>query len=43
MEIQEFMIVPVVNTIRERVRAAAEVFHTLKKLLMEKGYDATRT
>lgn len=39
MEIQEFMIVPVVNTIRERVRAAAEVFHTLKKLLMEKGYD----
>lgn len=39
MEIQEFMIVPVVKTIHERVRCAAEVFHALKKLLMAKGYD----
>ncbi|MDE6284336.1 MAG: phosphopyruvate hydratase [Bacilli bacterium] len=39
LEIQEFMIVPVVNTIKERVRAAAEVFHALKKLLVAKGYD----
>lgn len=39
MEIQEFMIVPVVKTIKERVRAAAEVFQALKKILIENNYS----
>lgn len=33
LDIQEFMIVPVVKTIKERVRAASEIFHTLKSIL----------
>ena len=38
LEIQEFMIVPAgIASFREAVRAGAEVFHTLKKLLKEKG------
>lgn len=39
LDIQEFMIVPVVDTICERVRCAAEVFHKLKSLLVDKGYN----
>ena len=31
LSIQEFMIMPVVKTIKERVRVASEVFHTLKE------------
>ena len=37
LDIQEFMIVPVVKTIKERVRLAAEVFHSLKKILNERN------
>jgi len=39
VDIQEFMIVPVgCGCIREAVRAGAEVFHALKKILADKGY-----
>jgi enolase len=39
VDIQEFMIVPVgCGCVREAVRAGAEVFHALKKILAEKGY-----
>jgi enolase len=38
LDIQEFMIVPVgASTFREALRFGSEVFHTLKKLLHEKG------
>ncbi|HEX7078068.1 MAG TPA: phosphopyruvate hydratase [Candidatus Eisenbacteria bacterium] len=38
LDIQEFMIVPLgAPTFREALRTGAEVFHTLKKLLHEKG------
>lgn len=38
LDIQEFMIVPVVgNSFKESLRAGAEVFHALKKILSEKG------
>ena len=35
LDIQEFMIVPVVKTIKERLRVASEVFHHLKNILKE--------
>ena len=38
LDFQEFMIVPQRDTIKERVRVGAEVFHSLKKVLNEKGY-----
>jgi len=38
IDIQEFMIMPVMKTIKERIRAASEVFHTLKKLLSINNY-----
>lgn len=38
LDFQEFMIVPNRDSIHERVRVGVEVFHTLKKLLKEKGY-----
>ena len=38
LDFQEFMIVPNRDSIHERVRVGAEVFHTLKKILKEKGY-----
>ena len=37
LDFQEFMIIPQRDTIRERVRVGAEVFHNLKKVLNEKG------
>ena len=37
LDFQEFMIIPNRNTIKERLRVGAEVFHTLKKVLNEKG------
>ena len=37
LDFQEFMIIPNRDTIKERVRVGAEVFHTLKKVLNEKG------
>ena len=38
LDFQEYMIIPQRNTIRERIRVGAEVFHALKKVLNEKGY-----
>ncbi len=38
LEIQEFMIVPVVKTIKERVRAGAEIFHKLGEILNKEGF-----
>ncbi len=39
VDIQEFMIVPAgCGCVREAVRAGAEVFHSLRKILLEKGY-----
>jgi len=39
LNIQEFMIIPVIKNMKERVRASAEIFQTLKKILEEKGYS----
>ena len=38
INIQEFMIMPVMKSIKERIRAASEVFHALKKLLSINGF-----
>ena len=38
LDIQEFMIVPHQETMKERIRAASEIFHTLKKLLTNANY-----
>ncbi len=37
LDFQEFMIIPERDTIHERIRVGAEVFHHLKKVLNEKG------
>ena len=37
LDFQEFMIIPQANTIKERLRIGAEVFHNLKKVLNSKG------
>ena len=37
LDFQEFMIIPQRDTIHERLRVGAEVFHNLKKVLNEKG------
>ena len=37
LDFQEFMIIPERDTIAERLRVGAEVFHNLKKVLNEKG------
>lgn len=37
LDFQEFMIIPQRDTIHDRVRVGAEVFHLLKKVLNEKG------
>ncbi|MBI2570085.1 MAG: phosphopyruvate hydratase [Candidatus Schekmanbacteria bacterium] len=40
LDVQEFMVMPVgATSIREAIRAGAEVFHALKKLLSSKGYS----
>lgn len=39
LDFQEFMIIPQQSTIHERVRVGTEVFHSLKKVLNEKGYS----
>ncbi len=41
LAIQEFMVVPVVPTFKERLRAGSEIFHTLKKLLKNDGYQVS--
>ena len=38
LDIQEFMIIPEKNTIKETIRVGSEVFHALKKVLNDKGY-----
>ena len=38
LDIQEFMIVPVVKTFKERVRCGSEIFHTLKSILKDQGF-----
>lgn len=37
LDFQEFMIIPVADSIKERIRIGSEVFHNLKKVLNEKG------
>lgn len=37
LDFQEFMIIPQADTIKERVRIGAEVFHNLKKVLNSRG------
>ena len=37
LDIQEFMIVPTVKGMNNRVRVASEIFHTLKSILKEQG------
>jgi enolase len=37
LDFQEFMIIPQRDTVKERIRVGAEVFHNLKKVLNEKG------
>ncbi len=40
LDVQEFMIVPTVNnSYAESLRAGAEIFHTLKKILAKKGFS----
>ena len=39
LDFQEYMIIPQHKTFEERIRVGAEVFHTLKKVLKEKGYN----
>ena len=39
LDFQEYMIIPERDSIKERIRVGAEVFHTLKKVLKEKGYN----
>jgi enolase len=41
MDVQECMIVPKQKTMAERVRAGAETFHVLAKLLKERGFVTT--
>lgn len=39
LEIQEFMIVPMQSTFKERLRCGSEIFQTLKGILKEEGYS----
>ncbi len=41
IEFQEFMIVPLANSVSTRIMMASEIFHTLKKILDEKGLSTT--
>jgi enolase len=41
LDFQEFMIVPMADTFKERLRKGTEVFHTLKKVLKSKGYNTS--
>ena len=40
LDIQEFMIVPIVKSFKERLRLGSEVFHTLKKKIESKGLSS---
>lgn len=37
LDIQEFMIVPIVKSFKERLRTGSEIFHTLKQILKNKN------
>ena len=37
IDFQEFMIVPKADLVRDRIRIGSEIFHNLKKILVEKG------
>ena len=39
LDFQEYMIIPIRDTMKERIRVGSEVFHTLKKVLKEKRYS----
>ena len=39
LDFQEFMIIPNAYTFKERLRIGSEVFHNLKSVLKEKGYN----
>ncbi len=39
LDFQEYMIIPIRDTMKERIRVGSEVFHTLKIVLKEKGYS----
>ncbi len=39
LDFQEFMIIPVANDFKERLRIGAEVFHSLKSVLKQKKYN----
>ena len=39
LDFQEFMIVPKSTTMADRIRMGSEIFHTLKRLLKERGYS----
>ena len=39
LDFQEYMIIHIRDTMKERIRVGSEVFHTLKKFLKEKGYS----
>ena len=41
LDIQEFMIVPVVKEFKERLRAGSEIFHTLKGILASRGLSVS--
>ena len=38
LDFQEFMIIPIAGTVKERIRIGSEVFHNLKNILKSKGY-----
>ena len=39
LSFQEFMIVPIKDSVKESIRVASEIFHCLKKILKEKGFS----
>ena len=39
LDFQEFMIIPEAETFAERLRIGSEIFHSLKKVLKEKGFS----
>lgn len=41
IDIQEFMIVPVIKTLKERIRVASEIFHTLKGILKAQNLNTS--
>lgn len=40
VDIQEFMIIPTMKTVAERVRVGSEIFHKLGDILVKRGYSA---